>query len=384
MGPLRQTCAWLVQAALSFGVLAFLFLSPGVAAIAASTACAIEATCEAESAALGGGVVVRASYAGYSGAGFADYGGSGAGYVEWTVHVPAAGTYWLNFRYANGGTTDRPMSIRVNGTIVNGALSFPRTGWKNWTVRTQSVNVPAGVITIRATEIASGPKVDNLTVTSGAAPTIVPTPRPKPTSTSPPAGCDVGAVCEAETALLGGGVTSSARHAGYSGRGFADYGGNSTGFVEWTVIVPTAGTYSLSIRYANGGRGDRPMSISVNGTVVNDRVSFPVTGWTTWTLTTQSVSLPAGPVRIRATETPNGPNLDNLTVSVGTPSPPTPAVRGLPAWAPNVAYEVGTRATYGTATYRCIKAHRSQIGWEPPNVASLWALQDDGPHNTTR
>ena len=54
---------------------------------------------------------------------------------------------------------------------------------------------------------------------------------------------------------------ASTLHAGYTGSGFADYQGNGTGYVEWTVNVPTAGTYSLNIRYGNGGTADRPMSI---------------------------------------------------------------------------------------------------------------------------
>jgi hypothetical protein len=95
-------------------------------------------------------------------------------------------------------------------------------------------------------------------------------------------------------------------------------------------------------------------------------MSFPVTGWTSWTVRSQSASLPAGLVRIRATETPNGPNVDNLTVT---------AAGGVTAWAPNVAYAVGNLATYGGLTYRCVQAHTSQAGWEPPNAPSLWALQ---------
>ena len=61
---------------------------------------------------------------------------------------------------------------------------------------------------------------------------------------------------------------TSTVHAGYTGTGFADYQGNATGYVEWTVNVPAAGTYALNIRYGNGGTGDRPMAIAVNGTTV--------------------------------------------------------------------------------------------------------------------
>jgi hypothetical protein len=161
--------------------------------------------------------------------------------------------------------------------------------------------------------------------------------------------------------------------------------------VEWTVNVPTAGTYSLNFRYGNGGTGDRPMSISVNGTTVSSSLSFPVTGWTSWTVRSLSASLPAGTVRIRATELPNGPNVDNLTVTGGaTPTPTaapratatatsapraTPTTGGTAAWTTGVSYVVGNLVTYGGVTYRCVQNHTSQVGWEPPNVPALWTAQ---------
>ncbi len=44
------------------------------------------------------------------------------------------------------------------------------------------------------------------------------------------------------------------------------------------------------------------------------------------------------------------------------------------AWAPNVAYAVGDTVTYNGITYRCIQAHTSLTGWEPPNVPALWGV----------
>ena len=42
------------------------------------------------------------------------------------------------------------------------------------------------------------------------------------------------------------------------------------------------------------------------------------------------------------------------------------------AWAPGVTYNVGDQATYASITYSAIKGHTSQVGWEPPNVPTLW------------
>lgn len=43
-----------------------------------------------------------------------------------------------------------------------------------------------------------------------------------------------------------------------------------------------------------------------------------------------------------------------------------------PAWSAGIAYEVGKRVRYEGLLYRCVQAHTSQEGWEPPNVPALW------------
>jgi chitodextrinase len=55
-------------------------------------------------------------------------------------------------------------------------------------------------------------------------------------------------------------------------------------------------------------------------------------------------------------------------VSQAISCPPTTA----PGWAAGVSYSVGNYVTFGGIIYRCIQAHRSQTGWEPPGNYSLW------------
>ena len=43
-----------------------------------------------------------------------------------------------------------------------------------------------------------------------------------------------------------------------------------------------------------------------------------------------------------------------------------------PAWAENTAYTLDIRVRYGEKLYKCVQAHTSQTGWEPPNVPALW------------
>lgn len=52
------------------------------------------------------------------------------------------------------------------------------------------------------------------------------------------------------------------------------------------------------------------------------------------------------------------------------------------AWAPDTAYQVDDRRSYGDYLYKCVQAHTSQTGWEPPNVPALWAAVNKGNAGT--
>lgn len=48
------------------------------------------------------------------------------------------------------------------------------------------------------------------------------------------------------------------------------------------------------------------------------------------------------------------------------------AVELFPLWAIGIAYEAEQRICYADKLYRCVQAHTSQAGWEPPAVLALW------------
>ncbi|MEV7547799.1 carbohydrate-binding protein [Streptomyces sp. NPDC089915] len=52
-----------------------------------------------------------------------------------------------------------------------------------------------------------------------------------------------------------------------------------------------------------------------------------------------------------------------------TPPPTTPPTG---SWAAGRAYRAGDGVTYAGLSYRCLQAHTSVTGWEPPNVPALW------------
>src|SRR5256885_1807671 len=87
---------------------------------------------------------------------------------------------------------------------------------------------------------------------------------------------------EAESATLSQ-ATVASNHTGFTGSGSVDYPTVAGRFVEWTFNAAAAGNVSAVIRYANGTTVDRPMDVSVNGTLVRAGLSFPGTGnWDTW------------------------------------------------------------------------------------------------------
>lgn len=119
---------------------------------------------------------------------------------------------------------------------------------------------------------------------------------------------------QAESATLAGGTKAASTNKGFTGTGYADFGANSS--VTFTNVTrAVAGSTKLTFRYANGGTVNRPVNVSVNGTVVGS-VTFPPTGsLTTYHTVTLNVNLLGGSNTIKLVSTgADGPNLDSMTV----------------------------------------------------------------------
>ncbi|WP_246291015.1 PQQ-dependent sugar dehydrogenase [Lentzea indica] len=133
---------------------------------------------EAENATISQGVV-ESNHAGFSGTGFVNYNNVAGSYIEYTINAEAGGEHDLTFRYANGTTADRPVSVTVDGASAQ-TVSFPGTGaWTTWQTRTAKVTLKAGLNKIRATATTAngGPNADKLTaVLVGPPDTEAPTP----------------------------------------------------------------------------------------------------------------------------------------------------------------------------------------------------------------
>lgn len=120
---------------------------------------------QAESAKLVGATAAKDN-AGYSGSGYADFQNAAGDSINWSVSSASGGSVKLTFRYANGGTANRPLSLVVNGVTINPSLAFNSTGsWATWKTVTITVQLAAGANSIMLSTIGSnGGNIDSLTV----------------------------------------------------------------------------------------------------------------------------------------------------------------------------------------------------------------------------
>ena len=110
----------------------------------ASPARAAVTTYQAETATIFRGAL-ESIHTGFSGTAYVNTFQEAGSYVEWLVTVPKAVTATLTVRFANGTDVNRPMTVRVNGVVVNPALSFlPTGGWPRWAIRSLTASLHAG------------------------------------------------------------------------------------------------------------------------------------------------------------------------------------------------------------------------------------------------
>jgi hypothetical protein len=96
------------------------------------------------------------------------------------VLVPTSGQYVLDFRYAFAtglfpGVTDRAMGLRVNGTVITSAMSFPVTGdfeaYADSTIRV-SLNAGQNTVVLFAVSDHAVARLDTMTVTAAITPSV--------------------------------------------------------------------------------------------------------------------------------------------------------------------------------------------------------------------
>jgi glucose/arabinose dehydrogenase len=215
---------------------------------------------QAEDATISQGTVAT-NHTGYTGSGFVDYTNITGSYVEFTVSAVSAGSAGLEFRYANGTTTDRPMTITVNGTAVGSGVSFPGTGsWDTWQTKTLNATLTAGTNKIRAaaTTDNGGPNLDRLSVT-GAVDTQAP-------STPGQPACS--AITDTGLTLTWGASTDNVRVTAYDiyehGNKLSEAAGDTTS-KDLTGLTPNT-TYTFAVTARDAAGNTSPATAPLNCT----------------------------------------------------------------------------------------------------------------------
>jgi PKD repeat protein len=126
------------------------------------------------------------------------------------------------------------------------------------------------------------------------------------------------ALLQAESAQYSG-PTNSTVYGGYSGASYLDFGTTNGQYIQWSITTPTAGSYTVAFRFANGGAQARPCRLVVDGATAVASFNFPMTGsFTEWRWATHTMTLAAGIHTVRLqTIVNNGPNIDAMSLHTG-------------------------------------------------------------------
>lgn len=244
------------------------------------------------------------NHPGYTGTGFADKFESDGAAVTFRVNGKTSGIYPVDIRYSNGDAQAKTMSIYVNGTFVRQISLDTTNSWDSWNTITEDLQLAAGANSITILYDAAAGDTGHANIDHIDVPFF-----------------PVTATYEAEAAALHNGPARSTNHWFYTGSGFAaglERVGTSVEFRN--VTVPTAGNYTVTLRYANGNGVDKTLNTYVNGTFAKTAVLNSLgSDWNVWGNWQTSLHLNAGQNTIAFTfDTGNSGyvNLDQLRVRV--------------------------------------------------------------------
>ena len=291
-----------------------------------------------------GAGVPESDNTGYQGDGYFNFDNVVGSNATWYLNSTNNQAVKLHIRYANGGTTNRPASININGstqTTINGS---PSGAWTTWVSESVAVNLIKGVntLTITATSADGGPNIDLIALpnsvvagsctadcfgtiggsasldlcgqctggNTGIEPNALCVQEPFNSTAHPIPG-----KIEAEEYDLGGeGIAyHEANSNGNQGGGTLrndevdievctdSQGGFNVGYtltgewLEYTVEVANTGNYDLELRLAKDGDGGL-FHIEMDDVDITGPIEVPNTGgWQIWeTIKLQDLSLTAG------------------------------------------------------------------------------------------
>ncbi|MEQ2457544.1 Ig-like domain-containing protein, partial [Flavonifractor hominis] len=257
---------------------------------------AIEA--EDPSVVLENGVIAK-NHTGYKGTGFYDPDAGKIGTIQWTANIPETDKYTVAFRYTSLG--GRPCDLYIDGVNVQ-SYKFYTDGnlqneaWTTWLTEGYEFQLTEGEHTFKLVNTTvNGPNIDRMIISRD------------------------GTVYEAEDGTMSGGTAAASARTGYTGTGYADYGGAGS-YVELEITVATFSPYDIEVRYATAD--PRPCTVYLDDQVIGTLSCVPGgsgdAAWTAWVNETiRDVPINGGSHKLKIVANASGPNIDRVVVRGG-------------------------------------------------------------------
>lgn len=231
-------------------------------------------------------------------------GGSNVGWIEagdwmaYSINVPTAGTYKINYRVASSAGGGNLRIEPFGGGTAYGSIAVPSTGgWQTWTTISHQVTLPAGQQTIAIVANAGGWNFNWLSFET--------------------VGTSWSTTVQAESYFNMSGIqTETTTDAG---------GGSNVGWIDandwmaYSVTTPAAGIYTVEYRVASASGGGNLRLEGYGGGTNYGSLAVPSTGgWQTWTTISHTVTLPAGQQNLAIVATSAGWNLNWIKFTQGS------------------------------------------------------------------
>jgi endonuclease/exonuclease/phosphatase family metal-dependent hydrolase len=235
-------------------------------------------------------------------------------WLNYTVSLPSSGTYTVAFRVATG--SGGSLHLEINGQNVSGSFNVsPTGGWQSWTTVQKSVSLSGGTQVMRIVFDSGYVNVNWFSVSSGSSGSGSGSAKAIPGTIQAE---DFDAYYDTTSGNSGGQYRSTDVDIEGSTEGGYDIGWSAAGeWLNYTVNVAAAGTYTLDLRVATASSGS--LHVTFNGTDVTGTVSVSNTGgWQSWTTIRQDVNLSAGAQAMRVVFDSGNINLNYVAFTAGS------------------------------------------------------------------
>lgn len=313
---------------------------------------------QAETACSVDGMLSEATNSGFMGIGYVNTDNALASKIVLSIYSFSNQTVSVAFRFANGGTTNRNMALKVNDVNTN-EIMFPPTGnFTTWKSSLINISLKEGnnLLELSSVTDAGGPNIDLLAfytsdISTGSCETDcqgVFAGNAYLDSCNTCVGGTTGelacvkdcagewsgkayfdncgscihsenesciAAIQGEDVCFVDGVLLESTNLGFLGEGYVNTTNVLGAGITFKINAAQTKSSHLSIRYANGGTSNRDANVIVND-VYFGTVSLPPTGaWTSWLSVILNINLQEGLNEIRLESNSDGglPNIDLIS-----------------------------------------------------------------------